>query len=404
VIPRVAFFTDSFHEVNGVALTSRQFHEFAHRRGYPFLSVHFGPAVAVKQSGDCRTVELKRGSINLAVERDLAFDLLFARYKRMLLEEMRAFRPDLVHATGAGDTGLLAAWLARNLNVPLVLSWHTNLHEYAERRVRKMLRKFPARIRNRAAAWSETNSMNAVCRFYKLGKLLFAPNPELCEMLRERTGKPVYTMVRGSDVDLFNPRRRSRALSNGQVQLGFVGRLSPEKNVRMLARLGDDLERTNPGKFGFVVVGDGVERQWLETHLKRARFTGILKGEPLAKAYADMDLFLFPSETDTYGNVVVEAMASGVPVVVTAAGGPKFLVRSGENGYVAVDEKAFIESVRQLLSDDATRWKMGAAARSFAETLSWDRVFEGVYAAYQKELGKGVAFEIRPSAAGSVVE
>jgi glycosyltransferase involved in cell wall biosynthesis len=111
-------------------------------------------------------------------------------------------------------------------------------------------------------------------------------------------------------------------------------------------------------------------------------FTGVLRGERLAETYAGMDLFAFPSNTDTFGNVVLEALASGVPVVVTDQGGPKFLVQSGRTGRVAASEQDFISAVNDILTNPAVLAEMGAAAREYAVRQSWDSVFESVFAAY----------------------
>lgn len=384
MIPRVAFFTDSFHEVNGVALTSRQLQAFAARRGYPFFSFHFAPEPAVQQEGDLTVCEMPRSRAAVGLERDLAFDPLFSRHRGVLRERLRAFAPDLVHVTGPGDAGILGAWLAHELGVPLVMSWHTNVHEYAARRLLRHLPKATT-----LARWVEARALDATCRFYRLGRALLAPSPELCRMLEHRTGRPVHRMPRGSDTVLFDPRKRTRARNDRRIVLGFVGRLSPEKNVRLLARIESALAATLGREISFLIVGGGSERQWLESHLRRAHCTGVLTGEALARAYADMDVFVFPSETDTYGNVVVEALASGVPAVVTSGGGPKYIVRHGETGLVAADEAEFIRHTRSLIENEDLRAAMGIAARRAAEAQSWDAVFDGVYAAYREALALG---------------
>jgi glycosyltransferase involved in cell wall biosynthesis len=385
MIPRVAFFTDSFHEVNGVALTSRQLQAFAARRGYPFFSFHFAPEAAVRQNEELTVCEMPRSRAAVGLERDLAFDPLFLRHRGVLRERLRAFAPDLVHVTGPGDACILGAWLAHELGVPLVMSWHTNVHEYAARR---LLRHLPHA--HALARWVEERSLDASCRFYRLGRVLLAPSPELCRMLEERTGRPVHRMPRGSDTVLFDPRKRTRARNDRRIVLGFVGRLSPEKNVRLLARIEDALAATLGREVSFLIVGGGSERGWLESHLRHARCAGVLTGEALAQAYADMDIFVFPSETDTYGNVVVEALASGVPAVVTCGGGPKYIVRHGETGLVASDEAEFIRHTRTLIENDELRATMGIAARRAAEAQSWDAVFDGVYAAYREALEAAV--------------
>ena len=180
-------------------------------------------------------------------------------------------------------------------------------------------------------------------------------------------------MERGIDTELFSPQKRDRR--DSAFTIGYVGRLSPEKNVRMLARLQRPDVR-------FLIVGQGSQREWLEANLANAEFTGVLRGEALARAYANMDAFVFPSETDTFGNVVLESLASGLPTMVTAGGGPKFLVKDGITGFVSKDASGFARAIDQLICDPDRRASMGRAAREYALGISWDSVFEKVYAAY----------------------
>ncbi|MBS1828708.1 MAG: glycosyltransferase [Acidobacteria bacterium] len=373
MIPRVAFMPDCFHEVNGVALTSRQLDAWAQRQRYPFLSIHYGPRLHAETHGDYRRVELDRTWAKVAVDCDLWFDAALFRHRSLLRDELRRFRPDVVHITGPGDAGILGAWLAHDLRIPLVISWHTNVHEFAARRLRNL------HVSEPIASFAERKILDAVCRFYKLGKVLLAPSPELLQMLQQRTGRPVYRMTRGCDTTLFRPRTHA---PKSNILLGFTGRLTAEKNLRSLASLQRKLDEGYPGLCRFLIVGEGGERPWLEANLRNAVFTGVLKGEALAEAYSAMDIFVFPSETDTYGNVVVEAMASGVPAVVSNKGGPRFLVKHGETGFVADSPDAFTEHVALLARNLPLRRSMGQAARQFAEAQSWDSVFQRVYQAY----------------------
>jgi len=135
-------------------------------------------------------------------------------------------------------------------------------------------------------------------------------------------------------------------------------------------------------KFRFLIVGHGAEESWLRERLHRAEFTGVLRGEDLAAAYADMDLLVFPSHTDTFGNVVLEALASGVPAIVTPDGGPKTIVCDGETGRIVPDE-SFAPAIAAILADPAKHAAMRQAARAYALTASWDSVFEGVYSGYE---------------------
>jgi glycosyltransferase involved in cell wall biosynthesis len=225
-------------------------------------------------------------------------------------------------------------------------------------------------------------------QFYRLARLLFAPNPELVDMLDERTGRPTHLMLRGIDTGLFSPDCRER--SDGDFVIGYVGRLSAEKNVRKLVEVERGLSEAGVQNFRFLVVGDGAERRWLESSLKRREMPGILRGKDLARAYASMDAFVFPSETDTFGNVVLEAMSSGVPPIVSAAGGPKYLVQHGVTGYLAANLGEFVASVLNLQRDTEFRKRMGSSARERALAFSWPAVFEGVYQQYDVAFASGL--------------
>ena len=131
-----------------------------------------------------------------------------------------------------------------------------------------------------------------------------------------------------------------------------------------------------------------LKKNLLREHLPRAEFAGVLKGEALAEAYANMDLFVFPSHTDTFGNVVLEALASGVPAIVTPDGGPCTIIRDGVNGRIAKDAE-FSDAIAGLIVEPILRDAMGNAARSYALSASWDSVFKGIYLAYESALSRG---------------
>jgi glycosyltransferase involved in cell wall biosynthesis len=385
----VAFFADSFHEVNGVALTSRQLDAFARRRQRPFLSAHVGQANSLKSEGPVSTLELERGPAAVPIERDMSFDPLFLRHKKRVAGILREFRPDVVHITGPSDIGILGAVMAHQLQIPLVASWHTNLHEFGAKRLAKLISFMPDAPRQGAAELAERSILSMCAKFYGLARVLMAPNQELVDLLVKLTGKPTFLMQRGADTVLFNPTKRRR--SDDAFTLGFVGRVTPEKSVRFLVNIEQALIAAGFTNYRFLVVGDGSEREWLQANLKNAEFPGVLMGERLAEAYANMDLFVFPSQTDTFGNVVIEAFASGVPVVVTTSGGPKFLVQEGVTGYAA-DDAGFVEAVKKIMADRDLHRRMSFAAREYALSMSWDGVFDKVYDAYQFCLGQAAAY------------
>jgi glycosyltransferase involved in cell wall biosynthesis len=384
--PRVAYFPDSFHEVNGVAHTSRHFEAFARRRNLPFLCVRAGDrAQAITEDGNVWTLELPRGFLSFALEKDLRFDPAFLRHIPLIGEVLERFQPDLIHITGPSEVGMLGAGLAHHLGLPLAASWHTNVHEYAARRSEWFLRLLPERQSAATGQKIEDLAMAAAASFYSVAQVLFAPNPELCALLERTTGRKCHLMPRGVDAELFHPSKRTRKNEDNEVVLGFVGRLSVEKNVALLVQVQEELERMGHTNFHFLVVGHGGEENWLRERLPRAEFAGVLRGEALAQAYANMDLFVFPSHTDTFGNVVLEALASGVPAIVTPDGGPPTIVRDGQTGRIVPDAE-FAGAVAGILADPDKHALMRQAARNYALTASWDSVFEGVYAAYETML------------------
>ena len=182
-VPRVAYFPDSFHEVNGVAHTSRHFESFARRRNLPFLCVRAGNRTpALIEEGSVWTLELPRGFLSFTLEKDLRLDPAFFRHIPLIGEVLERFQPDLIHITGPSEIGILGAGLAHHLHLPLAASWHTNVHEYAARRAEWFLRLLPKHQSASTGQTIENLALATAARFYSMAKVLFAPNPELCAL------------------------------------------------------------------------------------------------------------------------------------------------------------------------------------------------------------------------------
>jgi phosphatidylinositol alpha 1,6-mannosyltransferase len=379
--PRVALFCETFHEINGVALTARKLVEFAKRRGHPFLTILSGPKVARFKDGSISQLELPRGWASFGIERDLKYDLFLWRHLGEVRRAILEFQPDVIHVTSPGEFGQMGAYIAHTLRIPLVASWHTNFHQFAARRLQKLLSFAPSRHSLPLIDWAERAALGPLLRFYRIARVTLAPTPGHVQWLERLTGRPAFLMPRGIDCEMFHPAHRT--VTDGVLRLGYVGRVTPEKRVRFLAEIERALLDRGFSNFFIIVVGDGNERPWLEQNMRRAAFTGILRGQELAQAYANMDLFLFPSRTDTFGNVIQEAAASGVPAVVTAEGGPKHLVLNGQTGHVAKTDQEFIEAVFGLVRKPQCLREMGLAARANILGASWDRAIEMTYAAYR---------------------
>ena len=389
--PRVALFCETFHEINGVALTARQLVAYAQRHDLPVLAIHGGKQKSRQQEGSVTRVELTRGWASVGIERDLRYDFAFWRYANMIWEELQAFRPDVLHITSPGELGQLGVYLSRKLKIPLAASWHTNFHQFAARRLQKLIGWMPERVSQPMVGWSQERGLRLLLWFYGLASVTLAPTVEQVAWLEKELKRPSFLMPRGVDSEQFHPRRRT--VTDNSLRLGFVGRVTPEKGVRLLAEIERALEESGQRDFKIVVVGHGSEVAWLNRTLKHGEFPGVLRGEELARAYANMDLFVFPSRTDTFGNVIQEAAASSVATVVTDEGGPKHLVLPGITGRIAKTNEEFISAVVELTKNREELRRMGAAARENVAGSSWDAAFAMTYAAYRSCL-PGVGEEL----------
>jgi glycosyltransferase involved in cell wall biosynthesis len=380
---RVALFPCTYREIDGVANTSRQFAAYAKEHGLAFLLIHAGPKDEVVTDGAFTRVQLCRGSLTFPLDGHHEFDLLFLRHYPSILLLVRDFSPNVIHITGPSDVGILGAVIAHKLNVTLAASWQTNLHQFARCRVSNLLSSWPENLSSKLAAATEFATFMLAARFYKIPRLLFAPNRGLVDLLGKATGKPCFLMSHSVDTEIFSPVFRER--SAGPFRIGYVGRLTPEKNVRFLARLEQDLLTAGHRDFRIVMIGEGSEEKWLRENLRQAEFTGWLTGQALSREFANMDAFVFPSETDTFGLAVLEALASGVPAVVAQRGGPACTVEHGKSGYVADRLDDFGPLVTALMTDPELHGSMRLAARERALSVSsWERIFAGMYTTYER--------------------
>ena len=379
---RTAFFADSYLEVNGAAMTSNRLTGYAQKMGYPFLCIHAGKKTSGWSEDSVSYLALKRSLFSFKLDEDLAYDPLFQRHTGRVMRELLKFQPDVIHITGLNDVSIVGAYLSWKLQIPMVGSWHTNIHEFAASRLENILGFVPKKARRRITGFAEEKIMYGSIQYYRMPKVILAPNQELIDALQNGTGRVARLMTRGVDTDKFSPDRRT--VNDDIFRLGFVGRLRAEKNVRMLVDLERELVAAGRTNFKFLIVGEGTEREHLEANLKNAEFTGFLDGDALSEAYANMDVFIFPSETDAFGNVAQEAHASGVPAIVTDQGGPKFIVKQGETGYVAKDLAEFTSYTVQLMDDPSLLHSLKQRSRESAMSRSWDSVFESVYNAYRE--------------------
>jgi hypothetical protein len=190
---RVAYLPDSFHEVNGVAHTSRNFFAYAQRHDLPFLCIRAGTRPQLlEETGNLRALELPRSRVSIRIEKDLQFDPLFWRHSNSIRRELLRFQPDIIHITGPSELGIFGAYFAWKQGIPLAASWHTNVHEYAARRLDWLTRRLSPAFAANLSRRVEGNALFATSRFYSLARVLYAPNDELCAMLERTTYHPCH--------------------------------------------------------------------------------------------------------------------------------------------------------------------------------------------------------------------
>jgi glycosyltransferase involved in cell wall biosynthesis/predicted metal-dependent phosphoesterase TrpH len=379
-IVRVGHFTDTFHEVNGVAGSLKSQIASAQRFDKKYKVITCWQDVATSEDGVRYFRPIGVYDLPLYPEQKL--------YYPPFLEVLDyCYEADftLIHAATPGPLGLTALAVARILKLPLVGTYHTAIPQYAQ-----ALTGDPdmAELMWRYVLW-----------FYDQMDCVFVPSKAVAAELERRGLNPqrIQIFPRGVDTQRFHPAKRNGLLDSTPVgtcgiRLLYVGRLSKEKNLRLLVNVFRGLFEANQDVC-LVVVGDGPYRPEMQKALEGTPclFTGYVEGDALAALYASCDLFVFPSTTDTFGNVVLEAQASGLPVVVTDSGGPQENLIPGETGLVvrADDRTGLSDALRFLISDPGRRKSMGCAARTYAETRSFDSAFNRAWDLYAAFCGRG---------------
>jgi glycosyltransferase involved in cell wall biosynthesis/predicted metal-dependent phosphoesterase TrpH len=284
-------------------------------------------------------------------------------------------RYDLIHVCAPGPSGVAAALLARAMETPLVGSYHTELAAYAG-------------LRSGDPALEMTAAL-VVAAFYAQCRLVLSPSAAADDALAALGIAPgrVVRWDRGVDTGRFDPALRDESLLPGALRVLYAGRVSKEKNIDLLADAFALAHERDP-RLHLVIAGGGPEQPRLSERLgERATFVGWLEGSALAAAYASADVFCFPSETDTFGQVVLEAQASGLPVLAVDAGGPRELITDGVDGLLrAPRAQDLAEALLLLAGSPQLRARLGSAARGNVERRTWEHALERLAAGYRGAL------------------
>lgn len=286
--------------------------------------------------------------------------------KGVLTRLWKQQRPDIVHIATEGPLGWSALSAARKLNIPVSTDFHTNFHSYTQHYGVGLLKKpIAAYLRH----------------FHNKAACTLVPTTSLQQQLEFEGYKNVLVVSRGVDSELFHPAKRSaelRASWNADEQtpiVMLVSRIAPEKNLHVVIQAFEQMRQINPFA-KLVMVGDGPARAELEKQHPHVIFAGMQTGEPLAQHYASGDIFLYPSLTETYGNVTIEAMASGLATVAYDYAAARQHMRHDVNGILVpfADTDAFVTQAKGLITDMDRVRRLRLAARQTVETLTWEHI------------------------------
>jgi phosphatidylinositol alpha 1,6-mannosyltransferase len=368
---RLALFTGNYDYIrDGVAVTLNRLVAFLEAQGVEVLV--FAPTAAkpaMKHEGELVSVP----SIPVPFHTEYRLALGFpAKLKQRLLD----FKPDLVLLAAPDILGKQALKFCKIHGFPVVASYHTRLDTY---------------LKFYRLGFLENWGRNYLGRFYSQCLMVYPPSQSMADTLQAQgIAQNVEVWGRGVDSVLFNPDKRSLSwrrhmgFADDDVIVCFVSRLVKEKNTDLLARI----LLTSGAKA--LIVGSGPEEAHLRQVLPKAVFAGFLQGEDLGRAYASSDIFLFPSESETFGNVTLEAMASGLATICAVATGSNSLVLTGETGYLveASNEAAMVQRLQNLMQDEALRQKMGKAARQRALEFNWDAILGRLLDSFKNIIAK----------------
>ena len=365
---RVALVTETYApEINGVAMTLGRLAAGLAARGHRVRVVR--PRQKQEKTGVLPDGSLLTPGLPIPRYPDLRFGLPVAGQLR---RAWLAQRPDIVHIATEGPLGFSALATARQLGIPVMSTFHTNFHSYS---------------RHYGIGWLRRGIEGYLRWFHNRTVATLVPTAVLATELGAQGFRGVSVLSRGVDTTLFNPARRAPHLrSRWDARAGdpvciVVSRLAPEKNLDLAFTAFAAIRAEWPNA-RMVCVGDGPQAETLARRNPDVHFSGMRQGEDLAAHYASADLFLFPSLTETFGNVVSEALASGLPIVAYDHAAAGHLVVNGHNGWLAApgDAPGFIAASRRAVRDLAQRDSTRGACVDSVRPLGWERIHEA-YAA-----------------------
>jgi glycosyltransferase involved in cell wall biosynthesis len=363
---KIAIFTETFlPKIDGIVKTLCNLLNHLGNSGHK--SILFAPKGAPKRYAKTPILSLPSHPFPLYPDLKLVLPLYNVK------DTLTKFKPDIIHLINPISLGLVGLNHAKEMNIPIVASYHTDIPGYTQKYGLNLL---------------EEISWTFLRWIHNQAELNLCPSYATLTELEEKGFERLKIWSRGIDTERFSPKKRSREwrerLTEGHPDaplLLYVGRVGVEKRIKFIRPVLEEFPEIR-----LAIVGDGPARNHLEKYFEGTNtlFTGFLTDEALASAYASADIFVFPAVNETFGNVVLEAMSSGLPVVAAAKGGQLDLVTHKQTGLLfdPYDEKAFIQAVRKLLYDRAYAWQLGELGRAKAKSHSWAAILNGLIEDY----------------------
>lgn len=288
---------------------------------------------------------------------------------------LNSYKPDIIHVTSPTPLGQLGLKYGQKHSIPVVSSYHTHFVSYF---------KYYGFQKFESLGWK------ILKRFYNQFDCVYVPSPSTAQELENRGFENIELWQRGIDLSSFSPEKvnsilRQQLSPNQDPILLFVGRLVQEKDLDDLVKV-DRILKTQKSRYKLVIAGDGPMCPQLEKELPDAQFTGWLHGHQLSEIFASSDIFVFPSTTETFGNVILEAYASGLPVVCSNEGGVVDLIMDGYTGFIAEAKNPgdIADKVNILISNPGLRKRYSQNAQKYASTFSWSEINRKLIASYRQ--------------------
>lgn len=371
---RIVYFTDTYYpEINGVANTLSRLHQYLDKNGIEHI--FFAPEYA-DEKPEKEVLRFRGFQIPFSPNSRLAVTMPFhSEIKRRVLE----FKPDIIHIVTEFTMGQEGLRIAKETGIPVVMSYHTNIEQYLEYFHAKLLEK-PVR------AYFQKFHSNAV--------LNLCPSRQTYRQLAAQGYQNLDIWTRGVDTTLYSPQKRTgrwrELLGKDKFICLYVGRLSFEKGIDYYLEAIKQINQTGAGEnMVFAFAGDGPYRETLENcGIENVKLTGFVRGEMLASLYADADIFVFPSGTETFGNVLLEAMASAVPCICTDEGGVTDFAEHGRNAFVVPyrDSDKLSDAILKVEQSPLLRERLSAGALHTAAARNWDTVMDRLIQSYEEVL------------------